>query len=80
MQTLLENLGPQAKRDRLTWLKHWAWHQMSPGPYPLFVYGFGWMKAYLQMEEYHAVYVPREDLNLDVEVMKIRWAQDDMPR
>ena len=30
------------------------------------------------MENYHAVYIPREDLNLDVEVMKIRWDQDCM--
>ena len=30
------------------------------------------------MENYHVVYIPCEDLNLDAEVMKIRWAQDDM--
>ena len=48
---------------------------MPPGPYPLYVYGFGWMKAYLQQENYHVVYIPRGDLNLDVEVMKIKWAQ-----
>ena len=80
MQKLLSNLGPQAKKDRLVWLQHWAWRKMPAGPYPLFVYGFGWMKAYLHMEDYHAVYVyiPREDLNLDVEVLKIRWARDVM--
>ena len=36
------------------------------------------MKVYLHMEDYQAVYIPREDLNLDVEVLKIGWARDGM--
>ena len=40
--------------------------------------GYGWMKVYLIMDEYHAVYIPRDDLNLDVEILKIRWARDGM--
>ena len=51
---------------------------MPDGPYPLYVTGYAWMKAYLIQEEYHAVYIPREDLNLDVDVLKVRWSQDGM--
>ena len=78
MQTILANLNQRAKSDRLTWLKGWAWHKMPEGPYPVFVTGFGWMKAYLLYDEYHAVYLPREDLNLDVEVLKVIWSKDGM--
>ena len=78
MQTILENLSQRAKTDRLNWLKGWAWHKMPEGPYPLFVNEFGWMKVYLLYDDYHAVYIPREDLNLDVEVLKIKWSQDGM--
>ena len=78
MQTILANLNQRAKSDRLTWLQGWAWHKMPEGPYPVFVTGFGWMKAYLLYDEYHAVYIPREDLNLDVEVLKVIWSKDGM--
>ena len=78
MVTILENLNQRAKTDRLAWLKGWAWHKMPDGPYPIFVSGYGWMKAYLLQDEYHAVYIPRKDLNLDVEVLKVRWSQDGM--
>ena len=36
------------------------------------------MKAYLIYDEYHAVYIPGEHLNLDVEVLKIIWSKDGM--
>ena len=78
MQTILANLNQRAKSDRLTWLQGWAWHKMPEGPYPVFVTGFGWMKAYLLYDEYHAVYLPREHLNLDVEVLKVIWSKDGM--
>ena len=78
MQTYLANLTQRAKKDRLKWLKRWAWHKMPDGPYPLYVTGYGWMKAYLIQDEYHAVYVARSDLNLDVELVKVRWSQDGM--
>ena len=51
---------------------------MPAGPYPLYVHGYGWMKVYLHMEDYQAVYIPREDLNLDVDVLQIGWARDGM--
>ena len=76
--TMLQNLGPRAKKDRLSWLEGWAWHKMPEGPYPFHFTGYGWTKVYLIMEEYHAVYIQREDLNLDVEVLKIQWSEDGM--
>ena len=78
IKTMLENLGPRAKKDRLAWLGALAWHKLPEGPYPMHFTGYGWMKVYLIMDEYHAVYIPRDDLNLDVEILKIRWARDGM--
>ena len=76
--TMLQNLSTRAKKDRLSWLEGWAWHKMPEGPYPFHFTGYGWTKVYLIMDEYHAVYIPREDLNLDVEVLKIQWSEDGM--
>ena len=64
---IVGKFGPTSKEGSLDVAKALGMAPNVTWAHPLYVYGFGWMKVYLQQENYHAVYIPREDLNLDVE-------------
>ena len=76
MKSMLANLGPQAKQDRRAWLQRWAYTTMPSGPYPIMIKSFGWIKAHVIQGQYQICYIARGDLNLDVEIFKLVFAED----
>ena len=76
IEKFLQNLNPEAKKDRRHWLKMYEGSAMSQGPYPVLVKGHGWMKVWVHTVHYQACYISRGDLNLDVQVFRMVYDKD----